>query len=166
MSVGNICVREVDTVTPDESAATAAERMHQRAVGTLVVVDRDSHVIGIITDRDLVSRVLARKLNPTATAVRDAMTVGPKTVFAYTPIETALVAMRAGRFRRLPVVDRGNKLVGLITLDDILMLLAEEFSQIGRLLKRETPRSLMEESTSSLGTVSRFRSEARLGVGD
>jgi CBS-domain-containing membrane protein len=94
------------------------------------------------------------------------MTVGPKTVFAQTPIETALVAMRAGRFRRLPVVDRGNKLVGLITLDDILMLLAEEFSQIGRLLKRESPRSIMEELTSSLGTVTRFRSEARLGVGD
>jgi CBS domain-containing protein len=156
----------VDTVTPDESAAFAAERMHQRAVGTLVVVNRDSQVIGIITDRDLVSRVLAQGLNPTETTVRNSMTVGPKTVFEHTPIETALVAMRAGRFRRMPVVDRGNKLVGLITLDDILMLLAEEFSQIGRLLKRETPRSIMEESSPAIGDISRFQTEARLRIGD
>jgi CBS-domain-containing membrane protein len=78
------------------------------------------------------------------------MTIGPKTAFEHTPIETALVAMRAGRFRRMPVVDRGCKLIGLITLDDILMLLAEEFSQIGRLLRREMPRSIMEESDALL----------------
>lgn len=150
MTVGSICVRQVDTVTPDESVAVAAERMHQRAVGTLVVVNGASQVIGIITDRDLVSRVLARGLNPGETTVRNSMTDRPTTVFEHTPIETALVAMRTGRFRRIPVVDGDNKLVGLITLDDILMLLGEEFSQIGRLLKRETPRSIMEESNSSL----------------
>jgi CBS domain-containing protein len=164
MSVGRICVREVDTANPDESVAVAAERMHQRAVGTLVVVNDTDQVVGIITDRDLVSRVLAKGRNPTDTSVGEVMTVGPKTVSEQTSIESALLIMRSGKFRRIPVVGRDNKLVGLITLDDILMLLAEEFTQIGRLLTRETPRAMMENSAQA--GITRLQSEERLSVGD
>ena len=149
MSVGRICVREVDTAQPDESVAIAAQRMHQRAVGTLVVVNSAFQVIGIVTDRDLVSRVLAKGLSPLETAVRDVMTMAPKSIFEETPIETAILTMRTGRFRRLPVIDRANTLLGLLTLDDVLMLLAEEFTQIGRLLKRETPQAVIENNNVS-----------------
>ena len=144
MSVGRICVREVDTATLYESAAVAAERMHQRAVGTLVVVNDACQPIGIVTDRDLVTRVLAKCLNPTSTLLREVMTFGPKTVSEEASLESALAIMRCGRFRRVPVVDHQNKLVGLVTLDDILMLLAEEFTDIGRLLERETPRAVID----------------------
>jgi CBS domain-containing protein len=164
MSVGRICVREVDTAEPNESVAAAAQRMHQRAVGTLVVVNKASQVVGILTDRDLVSRVLAKGLSPMETAVREVMTVAPKTVTEETPIETALLIMRSGRFRRIPVVDEPNKLLGLVTLDDVLMLLAEEFTQIGRLLKRETPQAVVEQQDFS--GVSRLQSDARLALGD
>jgi CBS domain-containing protein len=166
MAVGTICVRNVDTATADESVAVAAERMHQRAVGALVVISASDQVIGIVTDRDLVSRVLAKGRNPRETSLRDVMTLSPKTVTEWTPIETALLTMRTGRFRRLPVVDHDHKLVGLICLDDVLMLLAEEFSQVGRLLKRETPRAVIEDPNSPLSGVNRFQSEARLEVGD
>jgi CBS domain-containing protein len=166
MAIGSICVRNVDTAQADESVVLAAERMHQRAVGALVVVNDSGQVIGIVTDRDLVARVLAKGRNPTETTIRDVMTLSPKTVTEWTPIETALLTMRTGRFRRLPVVEPGHKLVGLICLDDILMLLAEEFSQIGRLLKRETPRALIEGPESALSSANRFHNEARTGVGD
>jgi CBS domain-containing protein len=146
MSVGRICVREVDTAKPHESAALAAKRMHERAVGTLVVINDASQVVGIVTDRDLVSRVLAKGLSPAETSIREVMTIGPRTVFEHASIESALLMMRTGKFRRIPVVDAANTLVGLITLDDVLMLLAEEFWQIGRLLKRETPRAIIENS--------------------
>lgn len=164
MSVGRICIREVDTATPDESAATAARRIHERAVGTLVVVNNESRVIGLLTDRDLVARVLAKGLDPVETLVRDVMTAAPKTVSEDTPIESALSMMRSGRFRRLPVVDSANALVGLVSLDDILMLIAEEFTQVGRLLNRETPRAVVEALNSS--GISRLRNEARAGIGD
>jgi CBS domain-containing protein len=164
MSVGRICVREVDTANPDESVAVAAERMHQRAVGTLVVVNDTDQVVGIVTDRDLVSRVLAKGRNPMDTSVGEIMTVGPKTVSEQTSIESALLIMRSGKFRRIPVVERDNKLVGLITLDDILMLLAEEFTQIGRLLTRETPRAIIENFAQT--GIARLQSEERLSVGD
>jgi CBS domain-containing protein len=131
----------VDTATFDESAEVAAERMHQRAVGTLVVVNDAAQPIGIITDRDLVTRVLARGRIASETLLREVMTATPTTIPETDTIEAALTLMRRGNFRRVPVVDSNNKLIGLVTLDDILMLLAEEFNDIGSLLERETPRA-------------------------
>lgn len=148
MSVGRICVREVDLADPDESAWRAAERMHQRAVGTLVVLNGTNEPIGIITDRDLVERVMAANKDPGTTAVSEVMTPDPHTVRDDTSIEAALSLMRSGGFRRLPVVDGGGQLVGLLSLDDVLMLLAEEFAQIGQLVERETPRSVAQQSAT------------------
>jgi CBS-domain-containing membrane protein len=65
------------------------------------------------------------------------------------PIQVALPRMRRGGFRRLPVVDREGSLVGLVSMDDILMLLSEELAQIGQLVKRETPRGVAEEPVLS-----------------
>ena len=146
MSVGRICVREVDLADAGESVWKAAERMHQRAVGSLLVLNDASEPVGILTDRDLVERVLAQGKDPTATPVVEIMTANPKTIDEDGSIESALALMRSGRFRRLPVVDRQAKLVGLVTLDDVLMLLAEEFKQIGGLIERETPSGVAEQA--------------------
>ena len=140
MAVGNICTREVDTVDPDESVYLAAERMLECAVGTLVVVNADCQPIGLVTDRDLVERVLAKGRDSVFTAVGDIMTTDIQTVMEQTPIESALAVMRGGRFRRLPVVNDQGRVIGLISLDDILMLLSGEFHEIGRLLEKETRR--------------------------
>jgi CBS domain-containing protein len=137
--IGRICTRDVDTAQPNETVHAIAQRMHQRAVGSLVVVNEANEPVGIVTDRDLVSRVLAREGNPMEIVVRSVMTADPKTVSDSTAVESALALMRSGSFRRLPVVDQNHKLIGLVCLDDILMLLAEEFMQVGRLLERETP---------------------------
>ncbi len=145
MSVGRICVRSVDLADPTEPVWQAAERMRQRGVGTLLIVDEWSKPIGIVTDRDLVLRVLAEGLDCNTTLVRDVMTSHPKTIFENAPIEDALAIMRVGGFRRVPVVDTEEKLVGLVSLDDILMLLASEFTQIGKLVERETPRGIAEQ---------------------
>ena len=87
MSIGRICVRQVDTATPDETVAVVAERMHQRAVGMLVVVNNNDRIVGIITDRDLVSRVLAKGRSPTETLVCEVMTASPTTISEWTQIE-------------------------------------------------------------------------------
>lgn len=144
MSVGRICVREVDVISEDESAQTAAGRMHSRKVGTLVVVDSETRPVGIVTDRDLTVRVLAKGLDGTQLPVRDVMTHTPETVYPETAIEDALRRMRVGAFRRVPVVDDDGRLVGLLSLDDILELLAEEFTEIGRLIHEEEPGRLAD----------------------
>ncbi len=142
MSVGRICVREVDLVDPDESVQIAAGRMHSRNVGTLMVLDKESRPVGILTDRDLAVRVVGKGLDAGKTTVRDVMSLAPTSVRESTSIESAISQMRAGPFRRLPVVDTDGKLVGLISLDDVLDLLSEEFAEIGQLLRRESPAAL------------------------
>ncbi len=141
MSVGRICQRDVDLADLDESAWAAAERMHQRSVGSLLVLNEDRQPIGIVTDRDLVVNVLAHEREPRTTRVREVMTTPVKTISEDAAIEQAISMMRSGEFRRLPVIDYDGRLVGVLTLDDILTLLAEEFADIGQLLDRQTPRA-------------------------
>ena len=143
MSAGKICVREVDIATRDESALAAAQRMHSRKVGSLVVVDEEQRPVGLLTDRDLVVRVIAECRDPQKTSVAQVMTEVPQTVGEETTIEDALSRMRCGPYRRLPVVGGNGRLVGILSLDDVLDILAEEFGDIGRLLRKESPRSLM-----------------------
>jgi CBS domain-containing protein len=140
MSIGRICLREVYLAEVDESVAVVAARMAQRNVGTLVVLDADKRPQGIVTDRDLVMRVLAPARDPRAMRVCEVMSPAPHVITEDAPIEEALTRMRAGGFRRLPVIDAADRLVGIVSLDDVLGLLAEEMVHVGALLARETPR--------------------------
>ena len=139
MAIGRICNRDVDTAEATETVLDVARRMRDRQVGTLVVVDDQARPMGLVTDRDIVTRSVASDSPASRTRVVEIMTPMPTTVLQDTSIETALGHMRVGRLRRLPVVDGRGALVGIVTLDDILALLAEEFSMIGGLLERETP---------------------------
>jgi signal-transduction protein with cAMP-binding, CBS, and nucleotidyltransferase domain len=142
MTVGRICCREVDVATSDESVQVAARRMHDRKVGTLVVIDDARHPIGIVTDRDLAVRIVATGRDAAMTSIGEVMTRTPRSIGEHEPIESALSAMRVTGCRRITVVDRDGSLVGLISLDDVLALLTEEFRQIGSVLEKESPQSL------------------------
>ena len=145
MTIARICVRDVDHAVAKETACQVAVRMRQRAVGTLVILNADRQPIGIITDRDLMERVVAEARDATNTLVGDIMTRDPMTIAEDDPIQVALPRMRRGGFRRLPVVDREGSLVGLVSMDDILMLVSEEMAQIGQLVRLETPLGVAEE---------------------
>ena len=142
MSVGRICVRDVDLANPDEPVQKAAQRMHARNVGTLMVLDPDSRPVGILTDRDLATRVVAKGLDAYTTTVREVMSDAPRSVREDTTIEMALSQMRSGPFRRLPVTDANGELVGLVSIDDVLDLLSGEFTEIGRLIRNESPSTV------------------------
>jgi CBS domain-containing protein len=144
MSIGRICQREVDTADSKECARAAARRMATRCVGTLVILDREKRPVGILTDRDLAVRVLAEGLNPDTTPVADVMTLHPTTVNENTSIEDVLALMRAKSVRRLPVVERQGRLVGLVSVDDVLAQLAEEFRHLGKLLEKSSPKNLAQ----------------------
>ncbi len=146
MSTGRICIREVFFADPDETVEGVARRMHERAVGCLLVLDDERRPAGIVTDRDLVLRVLAAGRDPTSTRVADVMTRHPRTVGEDTPIEQTLSLMRGFAVRRVPVVDHDGRLAGLVTLDDVLALLAEELTVVGEVLSRQAPpRRLFDE---------------------
>lgn len=139
MSIGSICCREVVIAAPDESADDLARRMRDHNVGSLVVLNHSREPVGIVTDRDLVLRVLAEGLDPRRVPAQQLMTVVPQCADEYTPIESALHMMRATRCRRLPVVDTLGRLVGIVTLDDVIELLTEELVEIDAVIRSEAP---------------------------
>ena len=125
MTVGKTCTRSVAAVHPEETAQAVAQRMAQDDVGTLVVVE-GNRPVGIITDRDLVIRVMAKELLPQEAAVRVAMTRNPVCVSEHMALEEAIALMRGYHIRRLIVVNETKALVGVLALDDLLLLLGEE----------------------------------------
>jgi CBS domain-containing protein len=143
MSAGRICVRTVDLAEPEEPVWVAAERMHQRGVGTLIVLGKDGQPAGILTDRDLVTRVLAKGLSAHDTRVRDVMSSPVVKADERTDIDAALSLMRSHAIRRVVIVNAEEELVGVLSLDDVLMLMAEEFQAIGALVEKETPAGAM-----------------------
>ena len=145
MSVGKICVHTVVTGRADEPVDAAARRMLQYNVGTLMILE-DKTPIGILTDRDLVLRVMAQGKVPHETMVRTVMSGNLVTVPDYTPLEDAMNLMRGYQIRRLVVVNDKRELVGIFSLDDMLELLGEEQAAIAGLLRSVT---ILRESASS-----------------
>lgn len=129
----------VDTARPDETVLAIADRMKTRNVGTMVVVDAESRPVGIVTDRDLVVRCVAARRDPSLTSVEDVMTRKPTTVTQHGARDISLLLMKEGGFRRLPVVDDGRRLVGLLSLDDVVRTLAADMARVASVLDTQTP---------------------------
>jgi len=117
MQVHEIMTRDVTLVSPDETLKTAATRMAQLDVGVLPVGEGD-RLVGIVTDRDMVVRGLAEGMGPSS-QVRDVMTPDVKYCFADQEIEEIAGNMADIQIRRLPVLDRDKRLVGILSLSDI-----------------------------------------------
>jgi CBS domain-containing protein len=122
--------------TPEESVAEAARRMREAGVGTLVVLAAGERPLGILTDRDIVLRCVAEGRDPEATRIEQVMTAPLVCVGEATPIEDALARMIQVPSRRLGVTEADGKLAGLLALDDVIELLAEEAATIGKLLRQ------------------------------
>lgn len=141
MIVGEICQRSVDTVDMGISVRQAAQRMRQRSVGSLVAIEPNQKPGGIITDRDLVVRVIAEGKNPDSMSIDEVLTPSPVTVRESASVESALTIMAEESCRRLPVVNEAGELVGLISLDDILLRFRDQFNGVARLLEKESPQA-------------------------
>ncbi|WP_437965043.1 CBS domain-containing protein [Sorangium sp. So ce260] len=113
-----------------ETAIDVARRMRDFRVGC-VVVTQGARAIGIITDRDLVMRVMADAREPEKTLVSEIVTYDPTTLQQSDSIETALRLMRDRGVRRLPIVRHDGKVTGIVTADDLTMLLAAELADLG-----------------------------------
>lgn len=113
-----------------DSAAAAARRMRDARVGCVVVV-RDGRVVGILTDRDLALRVVAEGRDPHATTVADIVTYEATTVPRDTGIATAVALMRDRGVRRLPIVAEDGQITGIITADDLTVMLTEMLAALG-----------------------------------
>jgi CBS domain-containing protein len=139
MSVGRLCSRIVATASASENIRTAAERMFDQEVGTLVVVEQPGHAVGILTDRDIALRCVAGRVDPSQTRIAELMSTPPHTVDEHTPIEEAVTRMATLGVRRLVVTGDDNRVVGVLSLDNVLEQIIGETLAIGRLLEQQKP---------------------------
>ena len=106
---------------PGDSVTHAADMMRQHDVGSLPVVEsrESARLVGIVTDRDLVTKVVARNRPVDTATVKDAMTVDPATCREDDDVERAVELMAERQVRRMPVVDSGGRLSGIIAQADV-----------------------------------------------
>jgi CBS domain-containing protein len=142
MNAGELCIRRVFTAEADESILAVAQRMTDDAVGDLIVVEQThdgARPIGIVTDRDLVTRGLARaKDRAGELTVRDVMRDKLVTALEDEPIEVVLCRLKQQGVRRIPIVSRAGLLLGILTLDDIVVWIGEQLRDATGLLERQT----------------------------
>lgn len=125
------------TIGPDRTITEAAQEMDSLAVGALVVVEAGGRPVGIVTDRDLTVRAVARRLSPDA-RIDGVMSTGLITLPAAADLRDALGVFEAHAIRRLPLVE-GERLVGMVTVDDLAVDLV---SDLGRLVRPVTGQVL------------------------
>ncbi|MGI9590858.1 MAG: CBS domain-containing protein [Myxococcota bacterium] len=138
MSVRSYSQGSVCNARPDETLRAAAQRMAKEGMGSLVVVEEDRPV-GVLTDRDIVLHVVAGRRDADQARVREALERRAVTIDADAPLPAATDLMRRRRLRRLPVVDAEGGVVGVIAVDDVVRLLAEEISGLARIATAQLP---------------------------
>jgi CBS domain-containing protein len=126
------------TVTPNQSAGNVADVMTEEGVGS-VVVEEDDRPVGIVTDRDLVMKVIEPRADPAELTARDVMTEPPTTASKGQGILEATGMMYEHAVRRMPVVDDDGFLYGIVTLDDFLVLLTDELDNLSGVVEAESP---------------------------
>lgn len=140
MNVGQLCQREVVTTRPGDELSAAAQAMRSKHVGFLVVAEpagTRQRVVGVITDRDIVIAVLAREVDTRQLRVGDVMTREPLLAEQNQPVESVVGLMREVGVRRVPVIDKDGYLVGVLSIDDVLELMAEQLVNIADSLRSE-----------------------------
>jgi CBS domain-containing protein len=143
MPIGDICNREVVYVQRDVVVRAACKLMRHYHVGSLVVVDEAGGKrvpVGIVTDRDIVVEVAALDLDPGVITAGDIMSADLATVTESHGVLETIEAMRHRGVRRMPVVDADNRLTGIVTVDDLLEVLAGELEHIARIVSTEHKR--------------------------
>jgi CBS domain-containing protein len=124
---------DVVTVKASDNVLTAARLMNERRVGSLTVTEGDSKVIGIFTERDVLCRIVAAQRDPATTLVREVMTAPVACCSPETTQAEWRAVMRHRRVRHLPVV-KDDRLVGIVSIGDILEVAAEQQQQTIRYL--------------------------------
>ena len=131
MQLKEIMTLNVECLKPDDTLAHAAERLRDMNVGSMPVCGPNDRLAGIITDRDIAIRIVAEGRDP-ASRAKDIVTYDPVVVTEHESIESAASKMRKAGVRRLPIVSGDGAIVGMVTADDLIMLLGRELADLGQ----------------------------------
>jgi len=129
LNAGDICTRSVTFVSRNVTVDEAARLMREHHVGSVVVVDEAAEgriVVGMLTDRDIVTAIVAKVVDPSIVSVGEAMSADVVTAREDDSIIDLLGRMRRKGVRRVPIVDAKGALIGLVALEDLLEIVAQE----------------------------------------
>ncbi|MDO9142687.1 MAG: CBS domain-containing protein [Rhodoferax sp.] len=112
--------RHVVSVVPTATVYAAACVMTRANCGSVLVIDASNTLLGIVTERDLMTRLVAKSLDPAVTTVTDIMTRSPFCVTPETKVADAVLIMIERGFRHLPIVTDANKILGVFSVRDAL----------------------------------------------
>ena len=110
---------------PRHTAVEAAELMQREDVGLVPVVDDDRKLLGVLTDRDIIVKVVADGRDPRSTAVSEVMTTDLVTCLSQETVETVMELMATRQVRRIPIVDGDGKVVGIVSQADVATRIAD-----------------------------------------
>jgi len=120
MNILQLCDPEVAAVSVEATVAAAIHKMLDYHVGAVGVVDGEGRIAGIFTERDVLRKLSLTKLDPETTPVRDLMTTPVEMATQETGPGEAMATMMERHFRHLPVVDTNSKLLGILSIRNLL----------------------------------------------
>ena len=137
--------KAVNEIDRRATVTEACRRMRDHSVGALVVLAH-GRPIGIVTDRDVALRVVAEGRDPAQTAVQEAMSPTLYTLSETASLEQASELMRDHGLRRVPLIDATGTITGLVSFDDVVLLLGMELGNLASALFRGRARELSESA--------------------
>jgi CBS domain-containing protein len=126
-------------ISPQNNIWEACQMLKENNVGCLIV-ENDGVLCGILTDRDIALRVTGEQREPRATQVVEVMTRDPVRISVDKDLQYLTSLMHGFHVRRVPVVDGYDRTLGIVTLDDLIALLGDEMSEIGKAISEEFPQ--------------------------
>jgi CBS domain-containing protein len=140
MTLKTICNREVLIAQKNDTLVEAAKLMREYQVGSIVVIEEQNGIrypVGLVTDRDLVIEVIAKEVNINSVTLGDVMYRDIILGKESDDVNETIKIMRQRGIRRLPVVDDSGALVGIVTMDDLIDLIAEQLKDIAALIGKQ-----------------------------
>ncbi len=141
MLVKDIMTKTVVSIAPQENAVAACEQYKKHGVGCLIV-KQDNLIVGILTERDIIERIILDERDPKTTLVEDIMSRNIKTIHASANVELATKMMKDNHIKKLPVV-LNNEIVGIVTATDITNRVPQLAKELQPPFDQDTPYRLV-----------------------
>lgn len=151
MLAGEYCNRNVTVVSKQDSIVKAAKIMRESHVGDVLVCesrDGDRIPVGILTDRDIVIEVVAKEIDPDLLVIDDVMSFKLVTAHEDDDLMSVIKRMRINGVRRIPIVNKKNALIGILSADDILEVVSEQLLDLEKIIENEYKKEQKERPSS------------------
>ena len=136
MSLQRFCKRPLVTIAPEKTILEACQLLKEHNVGCLLV-EEHGELCGMLTDRDIALRVTGQGRDPQLTLVGAVMTANPVRILVGSTLHELTMVMHRQHVRRVPIIDESRRPVGIVTLDDLLVLLGDEMSDLAKMVSEE-----------------------------